>query len=49
LIIVAMILLLSCGGEYTGTAGMVDLGVLGLVLIVLLMLWLVGGLHIHGP
>jgi hypothetical protein len=27
----------------------VDLGVLGLVLIVLLMLWLVGGLHIHGP
>jgi hypothetical protein len=33
LIIVAMILLLRCGGEYTGTAGMVDLGVFGLVLI----------------
>jgi hypothetical protein len=50
LIIILLILLLGGGGGYYGYSrygGRGIGGALGLVLIILLVLWLVGGLHIN--
>jgi hypothetical protein len=52
LIIVVLILLLGGGGGYYGYSrfGGPGLGgVLGLVLIILIVLWFAGGLHINRP
>ena len=50
LIIVVLILLFGGGGGYYGYnryGGRVLCGVLGIVLVVLIVIWLLGGLHLN--